>query len=81
MIVVPNFYVRTPQPLEFRATRRGWERLVRASGFEIVRVATDAGPAILKNYKPLRIVLRLLLRLLSLVPPLRYQFVFVLRKP
>ncbi len=81
VIVVPNFYVRTPQPLEFRATRRGWERLVRASGFEIVRVATDAGPAILKNYKPLRIVLRLLLRLLSLVPPLRYQFVFVLRKP
>jgi SAM-dependent methyltransferase len=80
-VVVPNFYVRTGQPLEFRATRRGWERVMRAAGFEVVRVATDTGPAIFKNYRPLRVVLRVLLRLVSLAPPLRYQFVFVLRKP
>jgi hypothetical protein len=47
----------------------------------IARVGTDAGPAILKNYRPGRILLRLLVRLVSLVPPLRYQFVFVLRRP
>jgi len=81
VVVVPNFYVRTQQPLEFRATRGGWERVIRAAGFEVVRVATDAGPAVLKNYRPVRILLRLLLRFLSLAPPLRYQFVFVLRKP
>jgi len=81
VIVVPNFYVRTQQPLEFRATRRGWEGVIRAAGFDVVRVGTDAGPAILKNYRPARILLRLVLRLASLVPPLRYQFVFVLRKP
>jgi len=81
VIVVPNFYVRTQQPLEFRATRRGWERVIRAAGFDVVRVGTDAGPAIFKNYRPARILLRVLLRLASLLPPLRYQFVFVLRKP
>ena len=81
VLVVPNFYVRTQQPLEFRATRGGWERAIRAAGFQVVRVGTDSGPAIFKNYRPGRILLRLLLRLVSLVPPLRYQFVFVLRKP
>lgn len=81
VVVVPNFYVRTQQPLEFRATRRAWERLIGEAGFQVVRVGADTGPAILKNYRPARIVLRLLLRLLSLVPGLEYQFVFVLRKP
>ena len=81
VVVVPNFYVRTGQPLEFRATRARWEQLMRAAGFHVARVGTDAGPAILKNYRPGRILLRVLLRLVSLVPPLRYQFVFVLRRP
>lgn len=81
VVVVPNFYVRTEQPLEFRSTRRGWERVIRAAGFDVIDVRTDSGPAIFKNYRPGRIVLRLLLRLVSLIPPLRYQFVFVLRRP
>ncbi|HKW40722.1 MAG TPA: class I SAM-dependent methyltransferase [Gemmatimonadales bacterium] len=81
VLVVPNFYVRTEQPLEFRATRRGWERVMRATGFQVIRVGTDSGPAIFKNYRPGRMLLRVLLRLVSLFPPLRYQFVFVLRKP
>jgi len=80
-VVVPNFYVRTEQPLEFRATRREWERILRAAGFEIAGVGTDSGPAIFKNRRPVRILLRLGLRVASLVPPLRYQFVFVLRRP
>lgn len=81
VVVVPNFYVRTEQPLEFRATRAAWTRVMRAAGFEVVAVGTDSGPAILKNWHPLRIVLRAALRVLSLFPALRYQFVFVLRKP
>jgi len=44
-------------------------------------VRADSGPAIFKNDRPGRLVLRLLLRLVSLIPPLRYQFVFVLRRP
>lgn len=81
VFVVPNFWVRTQQPLEFRATRGGWERVMRAAGFEVVAVGADNGPAIFKNYRPGRIVLRLLLRLISLVPGLAYQLAFVLRKP
>ena len=81
VFVVPNFWVRTQQPLEFRATRRGWERVMRTAGFVVVAVDADTGPAIFKNYRPGRIVLRVLLRLISLVPGLAYQFVFVLRKP
>jgi SAM-dependent methyltransferase len=81
VVVVPNFYVRTDQPREFRATRRAWERILREAGFAIEGVGTDSGPAIFKNFSPFRILLRLGLRVASLVPPLRYQFVFVLRRP
>lgn len=80
VVVVPNFWVRTDQPQEFRATRRRWTRLMTDAGFRVTAVGTDSGPAIFKNRKPLRILLRLLVRLLSFLPPLRYQFVFVLQK-
>lgn len=79
-VVVPNFWVRTDQPLEFRATRGGWTRLMTDAGFRVTAVGTDSGPSIFKNRKPLRILLRLIVRLVSFVPPLRYQFVFVLEK-
>jgi SAM-dependent methyltransferase len=78
---VPNFYIRTCQPLEFRATRSGWASVMTGAGFVVERVATDWGPALFKNRRPLRLMLRIGLRLLSVIPPLRYQFVFVLRKP
>jgi len=79
--VVPNFYVRTPQPVEHRDTAGGWRRLIEAAGLEVVRVRADPGPAILKNRRPARIALRLGLRLIGFVPALRYQFIFVMRKP
>jgi len=78
--VVPNFYVRTAQPVEHRDTESGWRRIIDASGLEVLRVGADRGPAILKNPRPHRIALRLGLRLLGTVPALRYQFIFVLRK-
>lgn len=78
--VVPNFYIRTRQPLEFRATQHGWRRVAEESGLHVVRFGTDWGPAILKNRNLLRIVLRLALRVISVVPPLRYQFIMVMTK-
>jgi len=81
VVAVPNFYVRTDQPLEFRATRRGWEAVIRRAGLEVVSVGTDSGPAVFKNWRPVRLLLRIGLKVISLVPGLRYQFVFVLRKP
>jgi SAM-dependent methyltransferase len=80
VVVVPNFWVRTEQPLEFRATRRNWSRLMSDAGFDILRVGTDYGPSILKNRRPIKILLRIAVRLISFIPPLRYQFVFVLSK-
>ena len=79
--VVPNFYIRTEQPLEFRATQAGWRQVAKDAGLEVLRVGTDWGPAILKNRHVSRIALRLALRVVSVIPPLRYQFVLVLRKP
>src|SRR6185312_1431063 len=57
--VVPNFYVRTAQPVEHRDTADGWRRLVTAAGLHVIRIAADPGPAILKNRRPGRIALRL----------------------
>jgi SAM-dependent methyltransferase len=79
--VVPNFCVRTAQPVEHRDTEDGWRRLITGAGLEVLRVRADPGPAIFKNRRPLRIALRLGLRLLGLVPAFRYQFIFVMRKP
>ncbi len=79
--VVPNFYVRTAQPVEHRDTENGWRRLITAAGLEVVRIRADPGPAIFKNRRPVRIVMRLGLRLLGFVPAFRYQFIFVMRKP
>jgi SAM-dependent methyltransferase len=80
VIVVPNFWVRTEQPLEFRATRANWTALATSAGFTVVSIGTDYGPSIFKNRRPVKILLRMIVRLLSFIPPLRYQFVFVLRK-
>ncbi len=79
--VVPNFYIRTRQPLEFRASRGGWRSVAEAAGLQVIRFGTDYGPAILKNRKLLRIALRLALRVISLIPPLRYQLIMVMTKP
>lgn len=79
VVVVPNFWVRTDQPLEKRATARQWQKVVEAAGFDLVAVHSDRGPALLKNRRPLRVLLRLAVRLLTYVPPLRYQHVLVLR--
>lgn len=79
--VVPNFYVRTAQPIEHRDTARGWRRIIESAGLHVVRVAADPGPALFKNRRPARIALRIGLRVLGAIPAFRYQFIFVMRKP
>jgi ubiquinone/menaquinone biosynthesis C-methylase UbiE len=79
--VVPNFYVRTRQPVEHRDTLTGWRRIIESAGLRIVRVEADRGPAIFKNRRPSRVALRVALRLLGGIPAFRYQFIFVLQKP
>jgi ubiquinone/menaquinone biosynthesis C-methylase UbiE len=79
--VVPNFYVHTGQPVEHRDTLAGWRRVIESVGLHVIRVAGDHGPALLKNRRPARIALRLALRAAGIVPALRYQFIFVMRKP
>ena len=78
--VVPNWWIRTDQPQELRASERRWREIATRAGFEVVRVGADHGPAILKNRKPLRILMRLALHVLSRIPGLRYQHVLVLRR-
>ena len=78
--VVPNWWIRTDQPQELRANERVWRGIAERAGFGVVRVASDHGPAILKNRRPIRVVMRILLHILSRLPGLRYQHVLVLRK-
>lgn len=78
--VVPNFYIRTAQPIEHRDTLTGWKRIIDRAGLDVVRVGGDPGPAIWKNRRPIRIAMRMALRAIGSLPPLRYQFIFLVRK-
>lgn len=78
--VVPNWWIRTDQPQELRASEPAWRAIAQRAGFDVLRVASDHGPAILKNRRPLRIAMRVALHVLSRLPRLRYQHVLVLRK-
>ena len=78
--VVPNWWIRTDQPQELRAAAGEWSAIATKAGFEVVRIGADHGPAIFKNRRPLRVMMRVALHLLSRLPGLRYQHVLVLRK-
>jgi SAM-dependent methyltransferase len=80
VIVVPNFYVRTEQPQELTMTYLGWRRMIRSAGLEVVSTRADRGPKIFRDYRPMRIVFRAGGRILSFLPGLQYQFIFLLRK-
>lgn len=81
VLVVPNFYVRTEQPLEFRATYWGWKKLIEQAGLTIDRVGTDWGPPVFRDATFRRVIVRSAGKLLSLLPRLQYQFVFTCSKP
>jgi len=78
VIVVPNFYVRTEQPMELRLSYGGWERRFEAAGLRIVETRADPGPAVLRDHRPVRMAIRTAAKVLALVPRLPYQFIFLL---
>jgi SAM-dependent methyltransferase len=78
VVVVPNFYLRTEQPLELRLSYFGWRDQFAQAGLRIVRTSADRGPAILRDHRPVRVAFRAGAKALSLAPGLQYQFVFLL---
>jgi len=78
VLVVPNFYVRTEQPRELRASYFGWRHLIHDAGFVIEKTAADRGPRVLRDRRLSGIARRLAGKSLSLIPGLQYQFAFVL---
>jgi SAM-dependent methyltransferase len=80
VVVVPNFYVRTEQPSELRLGHRNWSRLFADGGLRVVRTDADRGPAVFRDRRPARVVFRAGAKLLSVVPGMQYQFIFVLTR-
>jgi ubiquinone/menaquinone biosynthesis C-methylase UbiE len=80
VILVPNFYVVTEQPLELRLTYWGWKKRIEAAGLRIERTGVDWGPPILGPHSFLRAMKRLAGRMMGIVPFMQYQFVFALRR-
>jgi len=80
VILVPNFYVVTEQPLELRLTYWGWKRRIESAGLQIIKTGVDWGPPVFGTKNPLRSLKRLAGRAMGIVPFMQYQFVFVLRR-
>lgn len=80
VIVVPNFYVRTEQPVELRLSRSGWTQRCEAAGLHITAVGADPGPAVLRDRRPVRMAARAAAKILAVIPYLPYQFIFRLER-
>jgi ubiquinone/menaquinone biosynthesis C-methylase UbiE len=80
VMIVPNFYVRTEQPMEFRTHYWGWKKLFTAAGFTLIRTGVDWGPPIRGSRSLKRSIVRSVGKMLGAVPFMPYQFIFVLRK-
>jgi ubiquinone/menaquinone biosynthesis C-methylase UbiE len=81
VVIVPNFYVKTEQPMEFAASYWNWKRLFTDAGLTIEQVVTDWGPPVFKNSNIKRAIARLAGKIISAIPFMQYQFIFVLRRP
>ncbi|MEO6437049.1 MAG: class I SAM-dependent methyltransferase [Tepidisphaeraceae bacterium] len=80
VLIVPNFYVKTEQPMEFRTHYWGWKKLLRDCGLEVTRTGADWGPPIFKNANLKRVAARTIGKILSAIPFMQYQFIFVVKK-
>ncbi len=78
VLVVPNFYVRTEQPREFRATDRRWRRMLADAGLTVLSRGVDYGPPIRGAATTRRKILRAAGKIVSHIPALAYQFIFCL---
>ena len=76
VVVVPNFYVRTEQPVEVALSYKAWRERFDAAGLRVTATRGDPGPAVLRDRKPLRIGMRAAAKVLAVVPRMPYQFIF-----
>lgn len=80
LVIVPNFYVKTEQPLEFRANYSGWTNLIERAGLRVEETHVDWGPPVLGAGSAMRSAKRLAGKILGLIPRMQYQFIFVVGK-
>ena len=80
VIIVPNFYVKTEQPMEFAASYWKWKKQFEAAGLKVESTEKDWGPPIFKNANLKRVVARFAGKVISALPFMQYQFIFVLRR-
>ena len=80
VLIVPNFYVKTEQPMEFRTHYWAWKKLFESAGLSVERAGIDWGPPIFKNANLKRAIARLVGKVLCMIPFMQYQFVFVVTK-
>ncbi len=59
VVIVPNFYVKTEQPMEFAASYWNWKKQFEAAGLKVESTGTDWGPPVFKNANLKRAVARL----------------------
>ena len=66
--------------MEFAASYWNWKRMFETAGLSIDRVGTDWGPPVFKNPNLKRAAARLAGKIISAIPFMQYQFIFVLTK-
>lgn len=80
VLIVPNFYVKTEQPMEFRTHWWGWKRLIESHEMTVKKTGIDWGPPVFKNTNFKRAIARIVGKMLSAFPFMQYQFIFVVEK-
>lgn len=90
VILVPSYvallesiglYTGTEQPYELRLSKKNWGKMITDAGFTICKVRKDYGPPVFKNFNPLKIIQRVLIKLTKFTPDcFTYCWIFELRK-
>lgn len=81
-LVVPNWWVKTAQGdiQELAQHDTKWIAMFESAGLKVVSRGVDSGPPLFKNLSPLGIGRRALLRIISRLPNMAYQFIFIVQK-
>ena len=65
----------------FAASYWNWRNLFQSAGLKVESTHTDWGPPVFKNANLKRALARLIGKVLSAIPYMQYQFIFVVTKP
>lgn len=86
VISVPNhlgiledigLYKGTEQPQELRLPFLAWRDMIESTGLKVMEWARDYGASVFKNWKPIKIIQRLMLKCTRFLPQsLSYQFIY-----